>query len=80
MERLDRIFNLKVARSRDVSNLWNWLEYTGCIARAETEFLTEEKDLISPIRAEDHALTPFQEVIEDIAVKFWPLRHFVSYV
>ena len=78
LERLDRGFSLKTARARDVSNLWNWLEYTGCIARNETEFLTAKQDLISPIRAEDNALTPFQEFIEDIAIKLRPFRHFVS--
>lgn len=78
LERLDRIFSLKAARPRDVTNLCNWLEYTGCVARDETEFLTAEKDLISPIRAEDSALTPFQELIEDVVINIRPLRRFVS--
>ena len=78
LERLDRIFNLKAARPRDVSNLCNWLEYTGCIARSETGFLTAEKDLISPIKAEDNALTPFEELIEDAVINIPPLRRFVS--
>ena len=78
LERLDRIFSLKAARTRDVTNLCNWLEYTGCVARDETEFLTTGKDLISPIRAEDSALTPFQELIEDAVVNIRPLRRFVS--
>lgn len=78
LERLDRIFSLKAARTRDVTNLCNWLEYTGCCARDETEFLTTGKDLISPIKAEDSALTPFQELIEDAVVNIRPLRHFVS--
>lgn len=78
LERLDRIFSLKAARPRDVTNLCNWLEYTGCVARDETEFLTAEKDLISPIRAEDSALTPFEELIEDVVINIRPLRRFVS--
>ena len=78
LERLNCIFSLKAARPRDVSNLWNWLEYTGCVARNETEFLTAEKDLISPIRAEDSALTPFQEFVEDVLINIRPLRRFVS--
>lgn len=78
LERLDRIFSLKAARPRDVTNLCNWLEYTGCIARDETEFLAAEKDLISPITAEDSALTPFQELIEDVVINTRPLRRFVS--
>lgn len=73
LERLDRIFSLKAARPRDVSNLCNWLEYTGCVARNETQFLTNENDLINPIRAEDNALTPFQEIIEDVLINFRPL-------
>ena len=77
--RLDRIFSFKAARTRDVTNLSNWLEYTGCVARDETEFLATGKDLISPIRAEDSALTPFQELIEDAVVNIRPLRHFVSF-
>lgn len=78
LERLDRIFSLKAARPRNVTNLCNWLEYTGCVARDETEFLTAEKDLISPIRAEDSALTPFEELIEDVVINIRPLRRFVS--
>ena len=78
LERLDHIFSLKAARPRDVANLCNWLEYTGCVARDETEFLTTGKDLISPIRAEDSALTPFQELIEDIVINIRPLRRLVS--
>ena len=77
LERLDHIFSLKAARPRDVTNLCNWLEYTGCVARDETEFLTTGKDLMSPIRAEDGALTPFQEVIEDIVINIRPLRRLV---
>ena len=76
--RLDRIFSFKAARTRDVTNLCNWLEYTGCIARDETEFLATGKDLISPIRAEDSALTPFQELTEDAMVNIRPLRRLVS--
>lgn len=78
LERLDRIFSLKAARPRDVTNLRNWLEYTGCVARDETEFLATEQDLISPIRVEDSALMPFQELIEDIMINIRPFRHFVS--
>ena len=78
LERLDHIFSLKAARPRDVTNLCNWLEYTGCVARDETEFLTTGKDLISPIKAEDSALTPFQELIEDIVINIRPLRSLVS--
>lgn len=40
--------------------------------------MTTGKDLISPIRAEDSALTPFQELIEDVVVSIRPLRRFVS--
>lgn len=36
-----------------------------------------EKDLISPIRAEDSALTPFQELIEDFVINIRPLRRFL---
>ena len=79
LERLDRTFGLKAARSRDISNLCNWLEYTGCVARDETGFLTFERDLINPIRAEDSALTPFQELMEDLLITFQPLRRFVSF-
>ena len=79
LERLDRIFGLKAARTRDVTKLGNWLEYTGCVvARDETEFLTTGNDLISPIKAEDSALIPFQELIEDAVVNIRPLRRFVS--
>lgn len=79
LERLDHIFSLKAARPRDVTNLCNWLEYTGCVARDETEFLTTGKDLISPIRAEDSALTPFQELIEDLAINIRPLRRLLRF-
>ena len=79
LERLDRISSLKAARPRDVSNLCNWIEYTGCIARDETEFLDTEKDLMSPIKVEDSALTPFLELIEDIVIQIRPLRRLVSH-
>ena len=78
LEGLDRIFSLKAARPGDVTNLCNWLEYTGCIARDETEFLAAGKDLISPITAEDSALTPFQELIEDVVINTRSFRRFVS--
>ena len=77
LRRLNYVMSLAPAKARDVSNLRNWVEYTGCITREETEYLTENEELVSAVSMEDKALSPFQDLIEDAMIYMHPVSGLV---
>ena len=77
LRRLNYIMGLAPAKARDVTNLRNWVEYMGCITREETEYLTENEELVSAVSIEDKALSPFQDLIEDAMIYMHPVSSLV---
>lgn len=66
LERNDRVLRLEPARSRAVTNLQNWINGNGCIARAETAYLSLNDDLIQSV-TEDEGVVPWLAVLaEDV--------------
>lgn len=57
-----QIFNLQPANPKAVSNLQNWTEGTGCIARKETAYLNHKYDLLSAA-AQDDTIIPWIETL-----------------
>ena len=63
--------NIDLARSRDVQSLQNWVDGTGCIARAETSYLEKQSDLVSLGRQGDNAVQQLQIWVEDMLIRYW---------
>jgi hypothetical protein len=57
---------MMAAKERDVNSLRNWLNSTGCIARAERRYLDDDADLMNLTSENvDGALSGVQELVED---------------
>lgn len=68
-----RILELETAKDRDVTNLKNWLDDTGCISREETKYLTQQSDLMALGSFEtDGAVSGLEEPLEDAVI--WASR------
>lgn len=60
----------RTAPSRPVSNLRNWVESKGSIARAETAYLERQEDLLTLAAPEDHIISWLETLAEYIAFYF----------
>jgi hypothetical protein len=58
------------AAPRDINSVKNWINGTGCIARAESQFLEEQDDMMNLGGTTDHAVTYIEIVAETIAFGF----------
>ncbi|KAI1074283.1 hypothetical protein F5B20DRAFT_574195 [Whalleya microplaca] len=65
IERNHRVHSLEPARARSISNLQNWIDGTGCIAREETAYLGHSEELISIANSDDSAMVWLETLIED---------------
>ena len=70
IERNQRILSLPSASNRDISSLRNWVEYTGSIARGETEFL-DQNDILTTNPSGNDALATIAPRVEDIVIAIY---------
>lgn len=68
------MLNYDRARGRDVEALQNWLDGTGSIDRAETEYLTQSQELVSLVSVKDNAVSRLEDWVEDKLIRFFS-RH-----
>jgi hypothetical protein len=59
------------ALPRDVLSLQNWVEGTGCLSREETEYLENERELISLAPPGDKAMKQLEDWVEDQFVRHY---------
>ncbi|KAK1993570.1 hypothetical protein LX36DRAFT_693638 [Colletotrichum falcatum] len=71
VERTNRALNLGPAQKRDLTSLQNWIEGNGCIARAESAYLTQERDLMSLGPVSDGAIVHLEAWLEDRIIRLW---------
>ena len=76
IERNQRIFSMPSASNRDISSLRNWVEYTGSIAREETEFL-DQNDILTTSASGNDTLATVEPRVEDV---FIAVHQFLSRV
>lgn len=72
------------ADPRDISSISNWIEGTGCIARAESGFLEKEDDMANLSGSLDDAVSFIEIFVEKWAFKVARLvkqvsAHFTSF-
>lgn len=60
-----------VAKPRDVLSLQNWVNGNACLAREETAYLTQCKDLLSMASSDDNAVTRLEAWVEDKLIRFY---------
>ncbi|KAF2495500.1 hypothetical protein BU16DRAFT_561784 [Lophium mytilinum] len=74
IHRNERVLGLERPNRRDIANLENWIDSTGCLARQETAYLGKGEDLATLASPADRALNAFEGPIEGfliwIATKF----------
>jgi hypothetical protein len=76
---------MEPAELRDVSNLQNWLNSNGCIAREEMQYLSHKHDLtglgsFSVDRAVSRLQGPIEDLIEWLSRKMPNLIKLVCYL
>ncbi|KAL7914185.1 hypothetical protein GGI35DRAFT_439666 [Trichoderma velutinum] len=69
LERHQRSLTLSTAPARSVSNLRNWVDSKGSIARAETAYL-EREDIVTLAAPEDNIISWLETLAEYIAFYF----------
>ncbi|KAL6818970.1 hypothetical protein V8C40DRAFT_268551 [Trichoderma camerunense] len=67
LERHQRALTLSTAPARPVSNLCNWVEGKGSIARAETAYLEHREDILTLTEPEDNIISWLETLAEYIA-------------
>ncbi|TRX91010.1 hypothetical protein FHL15_008215 [Xylaria flabelliformis] len=72
VERTHHILSLNHASSRDILSLQHWLKGTGCVNRAETSYLKNEKGLISLGSTSDSAMKQLEDWTEDQFIRHYP--------
>lgn len=65
-------------RKRDTTNLRNWVENTSCLARDETAYLLQPKDLMTILSPQDHALSRLSPLLEGLLRTFHSVLSKVS--
>lgn len=78
VDRTERTLSFGRSEIRDVQSLRNWVDGNGCVARDETSYLSDEKDLFSLSPTLDSAATRFEDWIEDRMAQFFCHRKLVS--
>jgi hypothetical protein len=71
VERNRQILALENAKTRDISSLKHWIEGNACIAREETAYLLQPKDLLSTAPLSDHAVAQVEAWLEDRISHCW---------
>jgi hypothetical protein len=63
------VLQLPNAAARDIKSIKNWINGTGCIARAESEFLEQHDDMVNLAGTFDNAVHFVEMVAEKIAFR-----------
>ncbi|KEF52909.1 uncharacterized protein A1O9_10815 [Exophiala aquamarina CBS 119918] len=71
VERNRQILALETAKTRDISSLKHWVEGNACIAREETAYLLQPKDLLSTVPVSDDAVAQVEAWLEDKIIHWW---------
>ena len=79
VQRSNGILSLGKAQSRDIESLEHWVEGTGFIAREETAYLTQQRDLMSLAPVADNAVVQLEAWVEDQLIHFYGESLGVSY-
>ena len=69
LEKNHRILGYKSADPRDVQNLQNWVDGTGCIVREETAYLQSNEELLTLRHSYDSAVTWLETIVEDSIIR-----------
>jgi hypothetical protein len=85
VKRNSEVLGMEAAKQRDISNIKNWVNESGCIAKSEMEYLGAPADLMAVGGLTvDRALGQLQEPIEDLAkwllARINSLDKLVSYI
>ena len=70
LDRNRRILAFDDPRKRDTTNLRNWVENTSSLARDETAYLLQPKDLLTILSPQDHALSRLSPLLEGLIRTF----------
>ncbi|KAI4603138.1 hypothetical protein KJ359_005930 [Pestalotiopsis sp. 9143b] len=65
LERNQRVLNLEPASPRNVSNIQNWINGTGSIARRESAYLAQSGELVSVAGTDDRVIPWLESSVED---------------
>ena len=65
-------------RKRDTTNLRNWVENTSSLARDETAYLLQPRDLMTTLSPQDHALSHLSPLLERLIRTFRSVLRKVS--
>ena len=71
VERTGRTLSFDRSEVRDVQSLRTWLVGNACVAKDETSYLSDEKDLFSLSPSLDSAAARFEDWIEDRLAQFF---------
>lgn len=80
VERTGRTLSFGRSEVRDVQSLRNWVDGNRCVARDETSYLSDEKDLFSLSPTLDSAAARFEDWIEDRLAQFFSHSKLVSHI
>ena len=71
VERTFRSLSLEPAKSRDMQSLQNWIDGTGCLARAETAYNAHHEDLVNLTPSHDQSITYLDSFLGDALVRLY---------
>lgn len=63
--------SLEDAEARDIESLQNWLNGTGCIAREETAYLAQSREVATLAPSRDRALLRMEVWMESALIRFY---------
>lgn len=78
LQNTHQILRYQPAHERDIRSLVNWVKGTGQLAHEETDYLSQQRDLICLASSHDDALTRLEVWIEDKVASFIPCMFRVS--
>ncbi|KIW80557.1 hypothetical protein Z517_07173 [Fonsecaea pedrosoi CBS 271.37] len=70
-ERTHKMLSLPSAEQRDVESLQMWLDGNRCLARKETAYLAQDKELVSLAPVTDRGIMQLEAWVEDMLIRFY---------
>ena len=70
VKRSNSVLSFSPVQSRDVESLQHWVEGTGFLAREETAYLAQQRELMSLAPVADNAITQLEAWVEDQLIRF----------
>lgn len=78
VERSARVASYTQARKRDVERLKKWVDENGCIAKEESRYLGQGKDLFTFSSEDEDPLSRLERSVEDALIPFFKTYYKVS--